>query len=89
MCDTENQMLQSRLIRWTVGQYGAFLTVELDGVARNMINMGGGMGMGMNMGMGMPMGQPFSYPGNANTFNAFSPQQTPPPLPYQPTEFKY
>ena len=28
------------MLRWTVGRYGAYITLELDGVARNMAGVG-------------------------------------------------
>ena len=77
------------MLRWTVAKFGAYLTIELDGVTRNLVNMGMGVGVpGMpGMPMGFSTGMPTAYPGNtqANTFNAFSPAQViPPPLPYNP-----
>lgn len=34
ICQQHNPNLASREIRWTVGEYGAYFTVELDGVAK-------------------------------------------------------
>ena len=69
------------MLRWTVAKFGTYLTLEFDGVTRNLLNMG--MGMPTGQGFGLPM----ASAGYMNTFNTISAQQAPPPLPYKPAQF--
>lgn len=58
-CDTQNNsVFQSKGVRWTVGTYGAWFTMELDFIARDLAQIGGGAGQMNSFNPSIGMAKP-------------------------------